>query len=708
MRYFNRDLSWVEFNARILDEGTRKDNPLLERIKFLSIVGTNFAEFFQVRVASLKRQSAISDDIDISGEKLSEVLRKISERSHEIMKAQGLELKSALEELSENGVTYVKEADFSEAQEAFVQNLFQKEIFPLLTPLRTDSDFPHIPGKEIFAAFELSVIAGIHTSIPLSAKNFIAFVQIPKGLDRIVWIPNESKTNERTFTLLDDIVLKFGTKLFPGFSVDGSILFSIDRDADSNVDEESGDFVGAMEEVIASRQSSFAVRLMVAGGNKKLTEFLKTNLELTDGDIYETEKEPMMLRPECLLDICDNSTFAYSTSSLNSAKKLFFPPWKNFNPLKKSEKSIWENIKERDRLLNLPYESFEPVVKLLSEASEDGKTLAIKMTLYRTEKNSEIVKSLIRAARNGKQVTVFVELKARFDEQRNISWASQLEKAGAIVIYGIVNLKVHGKAMMIVRKETDGIRRYVHLSTGNYNSKTAKTYSDVALLTANADIANDVTLFFNMISGYSAIQTMSKIAIAPINLKSRLLSLIKREAENSTPENPGMIVAKMNALGHEEIIEALYEASRKGVKVMLNVRGICQLVPNVEGQSENIKVVSIVGRYLEHSRIIYFKNSGNEEIYLSSADWMPRNLDRRVELLFPITDKSCFNELKSNLMSYFDDNTHSSILNSDGTWIRYREGAGEWVSAQERMYETSKKKNETAKNAGAEFVVRRK
>ena len=374
----------------------------------------------------------------------------------------------------------------------------------------------------------------------------------------------------------------------------------------------------------------------------------------------------------------------------------------------KSEKSIWENIKERDRLLNLPYESFEPVVKLLGEASEDGKTLAIKMTLYRTEKNSEIVKSLIRAARNGKQVTVFVELKARFDEQRNISWASQLEKAGAIVIYGIVNLKVHGKAMMIVRKETDGIRRYVHLSTGNYNSKTAKTYSDVALLTANPDIANDVTLFFNMISGYSAIQTMSKIAIAPINLKSRLLSLIKREAENSTPENPGMIVAKMNALGHEEIIEALYEASRKGVKVMLNVRGICQLVPNVEGQSENIKVVSIVGRYLEHSRIIYFKNSGNEEIYLSSADWMPRNLDRRVELLFPITDKRCFNELKSNLMSYFDDNTHSSILNSDGTWIRYREGAGEWVSAQERMYETSKKKNETAKNAGAEFVVRRK
>ncbi len=707
MKYFNRDLSWVEFNARILNEGIRKDNPLLERIKFLSIVGTNFDEFFQVRVASIKRQIAVSDDIDISGEKYSEILKRISGRSHEILETQAVELQNALDELAENGIKYVKAENFSEAQKAFTQNLFQREIFPLLTPLRTDSAFPHIPGKEIFAAFELSMISGIHATVSTSGKKCTAFVQIPKIIDRIVWIPNEAKSTERTFTLLDDIIMEFGTKLFPGFSVEGSILFSIDRDADSNVDEESGDFVGAMEEVIASRQSSFAVRLMVTGGGK-LREYLKSNLQLSDEDVYETDKGAKILRPECLTSLCDNSTFAYSTSSMNSAKKLFFPPWKNFNPLKKSEKSIWENIKEGDRLLNLPYESFDPVLKLLSDASEDGKTLAIKMTLYRTEKNSEIVKSLIRAARNGKQVTVFVELKARFDEQRNISWASQLEKAGAIVIYGIVNLKVHGKAMMIVRRETDGIRRYVHLSTGNYNSKTAKIYSDVALLTANPDIANDVTLFFNMISGYSAIQTMSKIAIAPINLKSKLLSLIKREAENSTPENPGMIVAKMNALGHEEIIEALYEASRKGVKVMLNVRGICQLVPNVDGQSENIKVVSIVGRYLEHSRIIYFKNSGNEEIYLSSADWMPRNLDRRVELLFPITDKACFNELKSNLMSYFDDNTHSSILNSDGSWIRYREREGDWVSAQERMYEKSKKKNETAKKAGAEFIVRRK
>ncbi|MCR5124791.1 MAG: polyphosphate kinase 1 [Treponema sp.] len=707
MKYFNRDISWVEFNARILNEGMRKDNPLLERLKFLSIVGTNFDEFFQVRVASLKRQISISDEIDISGDKFSEIMQKISERSHEIIGTQYRELQFVLDELSENGIRYVKANSMSDSQKTFAQNYFQREIFPLLTPLRTDSAFPHIPGKEIFAAFELSVIEGIHTNIA-SSKNCIALVQVPKILDRIVWLPTEDASSGRTFTLLDDIIIEFGTQLFPGFSVDGTILFSIDRDADLMVDEESGDFVGAMEEVIASRQNSFAVRLLISGDSSKLQNFLQTNLELSDIDVYEIEQKPGILRPDCLISLCDNSTFAFSTESMNSAKKLFFPTWKNFNPFKKSEKSIWDYIKERDRILNLPYESFDPVLKLLSGASDDGKTLAIKMTLYRTEKNSEIVKSLIRAARNGKQVTVFVELKARFDEQRNISWASQLEKAGAIVIYGIVNLKVHGKAMMIIRKENDGIRRYVHLSTGNYNAKTAKTYSDMALMTTNAEIANDVTLFFNLISGYSAIQTMSKIAIAPVNLKSKLISLIKREAENSTKENPGMIVAKMNSLGHEEIIDALYEASRKGVKIYLNVRGICQLVPNVENQSENIKVVSIVGRYLEHARIMYFKNSGNEELYLSSADWMPRNLDRRVELLFPISDKKCFEEIKENLMTYFEDNTHSSILNSDGTWIRYREQTGTWISAQEKMYERSQKKNETAKKEGATFIVRRK
>lgn len=699
MKYFNRDLSWVEFNARILNEGIRKDNPLLERMKFLGIVSTNFDEFFEVRVASMKRQLSISDETDISGEKISSVLTKISKRSHEIITSLYGELKNdILEELPKIDIHYVSAENFNERQHSFAKNLFENDIFPLLTPLKADENILHIPGKEIFIAFEIKLMTGVHNENLLSANseektNFIAFVQIPQSLERIVWLPSE---NGKYFTFIDDIILEFGTKLFPGFEVENVIFFSIDRDADMGVDEESSEFIEAMENVIASRHSSFAVRLLCSKSSKKnenLINYLKQNLNLSEDDIYKIDGP---IHPEVMNEIEDKIE--------NSA--LVYPQWKNFNPLKKSDKSIWELIALRDRLLFLPYESFDPVVKLLETACEDPKTLAIKMTLYRTEKNSAIAKALIRAAQNGKQVTVFVELKARFNEEENISWANKLEKAGAIVIFGIVNLKVHGKAMMIIRKENDRIRRYVHLSTGNYNAKTAKIYSDVALFTTNPEIATDITLFFNLISGYSALQTMNKIAVAPVNLKTKLLSMIKREAESSTPENPGMIVAKMNALGHEEIIDALYEASQKGVKILLNIRGICQLVPTVKNQSENIKVVSVVGRYLEHSRIIYFKNSGNEEIYLSSADWMPRNLDKRVELLFPVTEPNCFLELKENLMKYFENDSHSSLLTNNGEWIMNNKTTKN--SVQEEMYEKYKEQNEIAKKKKIEFEVRRK
>lgn len=702
MKYFNRDLSWVEFNARILNEGTRKDNPLLERIKYLGIVSTNFDEFFEVRVASMKRQLSVSDDIDISGEKISVILKKISERSHKITEMLYEELKKDIkEELPKIGINYVSAENFNEKQRAFSKNFFENDIFPLLTPLKADENIHHIQGKEIFIAFEIKLISGVQAEKNLllsiqnneKNKNFISFVQIPQSLERIVWVPSE---NGKSFTFIDDIILEFGTKLFPGFSVESSTIFSIDRDADMGVDEESSEFIEAMENVIASRHNSFAVRLLCSKSSEKnenLISYLKQNLNLKEDDIYRIDGP---IHPEDLNVIEDK----------NENQTAIFPQWKNFNPLKKSDKSIWELFALRDRLLFLPYESFDPVVKLLETASEDQKTLAIKMTLYRTEKNSAIVKALIRAAQNGKQVTVFVELKARFNEEENISWANKLEKAGAIVIFGIVNLKVHGKAMMIIRKENDRIRRYVHLSTGNYNAKTAKIYSDVALFTTNPEIATDITLFFNLISGYSALQTMNKIAVAPVNLKTKLLSMIKREAESSTPENPGMIVAKMNALGHEEIIDALYEASQKGVKILLNVRGICQLVPTVKNQSENIKVVSVVGRYLEHSRIIYFKNSGNEEIYLSSADWMPRNLDKRVELLFPVTDQNCFMELKENLMRYFEQDPHSSLLTNNGEWITNNKS--QKMSVQEEMYEKYKEQNEIAKKKKIEFEVRRK
>lgn len=700
MKYFNRDQSWVEFNARILNEGMRKDNPLMERIKFLGIVSTNFDEFFEVRIASMKR--AIADGTAEEG--TEKILSKISERCHGLIGHLYDELRrDVMEELPKFGVRYISVNDFSEQQRAFAGTFFQNEIFPLLTPLRSEGRFPHFPGNEVFIAFKVSMIDGVKNQSAwldgAEKSPRVSFVQIPRSLERIIWLPSDG--DEKHFTMIDDIILEFGTSLFPGFSVESAMLFSIDRDADMGVDEESSQFIEAMEDVIASRHNSFAVRLICSKCSEEDEELICTlaeNLGLSDEDVYRI-KGP--LHPE-------DFSVVEETAARNALVGIpaVFEPWKTFSPMKKSNKSVWELVESGDRLIFLPYESFDPVTKLIESAADDPKVLAIKMTLYRTERNSAIVKSLIRAARNGKQVTVFVELKARFDEERNISWASQLEKSGAIVIYGIVNLKVHGKAMMIIRRESDGIRRYVHLSTGNYNAKTAKIYSDLALLSTNPEIANDITLFFNLISGYSALQTMKQIAVAPINLKSRLLSMIKREAESSTPENPGMIVAKMNALGHEEIIDALYEASRKGVRILLNIRGICQLVPGIPGQSENITVVSIVGRYLEHARAVYFKNSGNEEIYLSSADWMPRNLDRRVELLFPILDKKCFSEIKDDLMMYFDDDTHSSILQSDGTWLPAP--AGGKFSVQKQLHEKYRMQNEIAKKKAVEFKIRRK
>ena len=360
-------------------------------------------------------------------------------------------------------------------------------------------------------------------------------------------------------------------------------------------------------------------------------------------------------------------------------------------------------------LLHVPYESYEPVIKFLNDAAEDENVLAIKMTLYRTGNASPIVKALEKAAQNGKQVTAFVELKARFDEGRNLNWASELEKSGVIVVYGVVGLKVHAKMLLVIRRESDGLRRYVHLSTGNYNSKTARIYSDMSVFTSNVDIANDATTFFNTISGYSQFLNLKHLSMAPVNLKSRLLSLIEREIRLSTPEKPGLIMAKMNALGHESIIKSLYRASRACVKVLLNVRGICMLVPGVKDLSENIRVVSIVGRYLEHSRVFYFQNGGSEEIYLSSADWMPRNLDRRVELMFPILDADVFKIVKETLRVYFDDNCRSHTLSSSGKWKANKPAKKETeVNAQEILQKKYRRQAELhKKQPKLDFVVRR-
>lgn len=703
-RYFNRELSWIEFNARVLHEACRKDIPLLERLNFLAITSSNFDEFFRVRVASIKRREKTSPhETDASGLTPSALLKKISVRCHQLEKTASEVLTSdILPSLAKNGICFVRNDSYSITQKSFTESYFRRQVFPLLTPLRTDgNEFPHIGNLQLHAAFLLEPTQGIKTKAgPLAAKEgtkLLALVPLPSGINRVIYLPGNE--NKKQFTTLDDIISLYGTELFPGYSVKETMMFKVCRDADFSVDEDSGsNFIQAMEEVLVQRQSSFPVRLVCDSRSQTILSILQEKLDLKNEDIYIEEG---LIDPSSIMDI----------TSLEEAQELLYPQWNHFeNPMLPEEGSYWNTIRQHDVLFHVPYESYDPIVKFIQDAASDENVLAIKMTLYRTGNNSPIVKALEEAAQRGKSVTAFVELKARFDEKQNISWAAQLEKAGVIVVYGVVNLKVHAKAALVVRMESDGLRRYVHLSTGNYNPKTAKIYQDLSILTANHEIANDATLFFNAISGYSALQTMHQLYMAPLSLKSKLIELIDREIKLSTPEEPGLIIAKMNSLCHKEIIDKLYEASSKGVKIMLNVRGICTLVPGLPLLSENIHVVSIIDRYLEHSRIFYFQNGGSPEIYLSSADWMERNLDRRIELMFPVTDPEVFKNIEEILNVYFQDNTHAHVLLKDGSWKALEPGKKELpVRAQEVLYKKAKKRYDSKKSQPhAEFIVRRR
>lgn len=702
-RFFNRELSWIEFNGRVLHQALRKELPLLERLQFLSIITSNFDEFFQVRVASVKRmQFSEPDKADVSGLKPKMVLKQISARSHQIIRIQHDCLKNdVLPAMAKKGICYVKPEDFSAAQSDFALNFFLNEVLPLLTPLRTDTEvFPHIGNLTENVAFLLKPISGIRNANEILKGSDdlprISFVQIPSGIPQIVWLPSEN--GRKQFALTEEIIAQYGTHLFPGFAVEETLLFKIARDADFAVDEDSGrNFVDAMEEVLVQRQSSFPVMMACNQTSETITKFLMEKMELCEDDVYRIDG---ILNPGALMELRDIDDGTMS-----------FPEWQNFYSVNlPRDEYYWDTLKQHDVLLHVPYESYDPVVKFISDAADDPKVLAIKMTLYRTGKDSPIVAALERAARNGKQVVVLVELKARFDEERNIAWANQLENAGVTVIYGLVNLKVHAKIIMVMRRESETIRRYAHLATGNYNPRTAKIYSDLSLFTSNNEIVNDATLFFNLVTGYSTLQTMKQLGMAPVTLKSKILSMIQREIERSDPEHPGLIMAKMNALTHEEVIEALYKASQAGVKVLLNVRGVCMLVPGVKGLSENIKVVSIVDRYLEHSRIFYFQNGGDDEIYLSSADWMPRNLDRRIELMFPILDEKVFEEVKEILDVYFKDNENALALSENGTWSEIPVKNDEQIlRAQEVLYKKYKRRSESAvKTPKIEFEVRRK
>lgn len=676
--FINRELSWIDFNARVLTEAENPEVPLLERLKFLSIVSSNFDEFFMVRVASVKRQLRLGKRSSCpTGMSPREQLEAIQSKVAEINKRKyAVLLEEIFPALENEGIQRLRPDRWNAEQQGFVRHFFRDRVFPVLTPVRATIGEPlrSVGNLKLHAAFLLDPTEATREERPDDGDGpFLVVVQVPSSLERIVFLPTED-AQRLSFTFLEQVIIAESYQLFPGYTVTDQCLFRVTRDADFGVDEERDeDFMEAMEQVIETRDFSDAVRLNVNHGSSKIRQILKEAFSLEEEEVYESP-DPLELRN--LMEIV----------SIDGFQNLRDEPWKTMQSAWiEEDESIWENIQRRDILLHHPYESFDPVVRLVQEAAVDPATLAIKMTLYRTSGDSPIIRSLETAAEQGKQVSVLVELKARFDEERNIGWAQRLERAGVIVVYGIARLKVHAKALMVVRRERSGIKRYVHLGTGNYNDKTARLYTDLGLLTADERLTYEVGLFFNAITGYSVIPGLKKLFIAPIALKNRLLELIQREESRAENAGTGLIIAKMNSLADPEVIEALYTASQRGVEIRLNVRGICMLVPGVPGVSEGIRVVSVIDRYLEHSRIFWFENGGSPETYLASADWMPRNLEKRVELMFPIENRDIQRRVRKILDLFFDDNRKAHEMQPDGGWVPVPR-TGEAVRAQETAY----------------------
>ena len=617
--YENRELSWLKFNHRVLNEARDKSIPLLERLKFVSITSSNLDEFFMVRVASLKDMvHANYKKKDIAGMTASEQLEKINERTRELVTLQYNTYNRSLVPLMHQHGIVVMDAfeDLSETQAAFVDRYFEDNVYPVLTPMAVDASrpFPLIRNKTLNIAALLSKKKG------KAEKEEIEFatVQVPSVLPRLVHIPSEDG-NEKTFILLEQVIERNIDKLFLNYDVLCAYPYRVMRNADLSIDEdEAADLLKEIQKQLKMRQWGEVIRLEVEDGiDKKLLNFLKDELKVAEQDIFQINGP---------IDF----TFLMKMYGLEGCDDLRNEP---YTPQRVPEivpgENIFDEIRKGDILLHHPYQTFDPVVDFIRQASVDPDVLAIKQTLYRVSGNSPIIASLAQAAENGKQVSVLVELKARFDEENNIVWAKKLEQAGCHVIYGLVGLKTHSKIALVVRREEDGIRRYVHLGTGNYNDSTAKLYTDCGIFTCDGAIGEDATAVFNMLSGYSEPLSWNELAVAPIWLRTKFTKLIRRETKHAKEGKPAKIIAKMNSLCDPGIIESLYEASAAGVKIQLIVRGICCLKVGIPGVSENIEVRSIVGNFLEHSRIFYFFNDGEEELYMGSADWMPRNLDSR-------------------------------------------------------------------------------
>ena len=687
--YINRELSWIEFDRRCLSEARNKENPLFERLKFLSITASNLDEFFQVRVASLQDMvQAGYKKKDFAGFTATGQLEAVLSGCHTFMQQQYWTLnRQIIPDLEEQGLIMVRDLNtLSKGELRFVEEYFSSNVFPVLTPMAVDSSrpFPLIANKSLNIGALLTrkdtgapgILAPKKKSKKAGKtgkeKYEFATVQVPGVLPRILLLPGTEGAPKR-LVLLEDVIRRFLPMLFVNYEVKCSCPYRVLRSADFDISEDQAeDLLKEIKKQLKKRQRGDAIRLEVEKGiDGQLRELLTKELSLSDAFIFEIDGP---------LDL----TYLMKAYGIDGFDDLREHRYAKPQPVLEFPQGsdLFEQIRKHDVFMHHPYETFDPVVKFVASAAVDPDVLAIKQTLYRVSGNSPIIAALAHAAENGKQVTVLVELKARFDEENNIVWANQLEKAGCHVIYGLQNLKTHSKITLVVRREEDGIRRYVHLGTGNYNDSTAKLYTDVGLMTCSAPIGEDATAVFNMLSGYSEPRFWNKLSLAPLWLKKRFLHLIGREERHAANGESSHIIAKMNSLCDPDIMEALYKASVAGVKIELIVRGICCLRPGIPGVSENITVRSIVGNFLEHSRIYYFENGGSPEIYAASADWMPRNLDRRVEIMFPLEDEKIKDKALHILKLELEDTVKAHIMRTDGTYDRVDRRGKELVNSQ--------------------------
>ncbi|MGI5989607.1 MAG: RNA degradosome polyphosphate kinase [Lachnospiraceae bacterium] len=698
--YYNRELSWVDFDARVLDEAYEAENPILERCRFLGITGSNLDEFFMVRVAGVQMQVEHKyNKRDASGLTPEQLYAQLSKKIHDFSEKQYSCLRhSILPTLKHEGIEFIRPSRMNEEQMKYIQTYYDKVLFPVLTPLAVDNSrpFPFLANKSLNICVRLKVDETTEDERKGKDKNkkrkekepqeAFAVVQVPGIMQRFVEVPGSA---EHTYCLLEDIIICFMDKLFQGNEILCCSPFRMTRNSDLEIDEEAEDLLIEIRESIKKRKRGKPVRLeLMSGCDSATLKFLTEQLDVRKEAIY-MENGP--------LDLTLFSKFA----NIEGEDRLRYPKLTPVNPPAEfyGYTDIFQAIREKDRMVHHPYESFDSVVKFVQQAADDPDVLAIKETLYRVSGHSPIIAALIRAAENGKQVTVLVELKARFDEENNINWALKLEQAGCHVIYGLVGLKTHCKITLVVRREEDGIRRYLHMGTGNYNDSTAKLYTDIGLFTCREPFGVDASGLFNFLSGYSRPPVFSEMIVAPHDMRGAFENLILRETENAKKGLPSGITAKVNSLVDPDIINLLYDASRAGVKIRLIVRGICCLIPGLAGVSENITVISIVGQLLEHSRIFRFENGGSPRIFMGSADWMPRNLDRRVELVFPILDEDLKKRAFAILETMWSDNVNARQMMSNKEYVHIEHRGRPAVNSQQEFIRSAREEFEKLKAA---------